>query len=257
MEVVVVESAAEAGRIAADRVEAAIAGRPRPVIGFATGSSPLPVYRELAERVRCGLDLAHVRGFALDEYVGLPYEHAESYHSVVHREVTIPLGLDPGAMQVPPGMAQDLSAAARRYDDAIVRAGGIDLQILGIGSDGHIGFNEPTSSLASRTRVKRLTARTRGDNARFFDSLDDVPTHCVTQGLGTIAEAREIVLLAFGAAKAEAIAAAVEGPLASICPASVLQLHERATIIVDEGAAGGLRMRDYYREAFESRSVSR
>jgi glucosamine-6-phosphate deaminase len=257
MEVIIVRSSAEAGRIAADRVQAAIAGRPRPVLGLATGSSPLPVYRELADRVRGGLDLSHVRGFALDEYVGLPYEHQESYHSVIHREVTVPLGLDPGSIEVPPGMAQDLASAARRYDDAIVRSGGVDLQLLGIGGDGHIGFNEPSSSLSSRTRVKRLTERTRTDNARFFDSSTDVPTHCVTQGLGTISEARDIVLLAFGRSKAAAIAAAVEGPLASICPASVLQLHERATIIVDEDAASNLLMRDYYREAYESSSLSR
>ncbi|GAA2934643.1 glucosamine-6-phosphate deaminase [Microbacterium luteolum] len=257
MEVVIIRSAAEAGRIAADRVEAAIAGRPRPVLGLATGSSPLPVYRELADRVRCGLDLSHARGFALDEYVGLSYEHAESYHSVVHREVTIPLGLDPDAVEVPPGMAQDLAAAARRYDDAIVGAGGVDIQLLGIGSDGHIGFNEPTSSFTSRTRVKRLAERTRADNARFFGAPEDVPTHCVTQGLGTISEAREVVLLAFGAGKADAVAAAVEGPLASICPASVLQLHERATFILDEEAAQGLRLRDYYRQAYESSGISR
>lgn len=257
MEVVVVQSSAQAGRIAADRIEAAIAEKSRPILGLATGSSPLPVYRELAVRARGSLDLSRMCGFALDEYVGLPYERAESYHSVIRREVIDPLGLDAKSVRVPPGMARDLASAARQYDDAIARAGGVDVQILGIGSDGHIGFNEPTSSLSSRTRVKRLAEQTRVDNARFFASLDAVPTHCVTQGLGTISEAREVLLLAFGAGKASAIAAAVEGPVASICPASILQLHERVTVIVDEGAASGLRLREYYRQAFESRLLIR
>lgn len=257
MEVIVVNRPEHAGRIAADRIAEVCANLARPIIGLATGSSPMPAYQELARRVDLGLDLSHVRAFALDEYVGLPYEHPESYHSVIDREVVRPLGLRADAVHVPPGMASHLTQAADDYDAAITQAGGIDLQILGIGSDGHIGFNEPTSSFSSRTRVKRLTARTRRDNARFFDSLEDVPTHCVTQGLGTIMEASEIVLFAFGSSKAEAVAAAVEGPMASVCPASVLQLHPRATVIVDDAAAQELQLRDYYRDAYEGRALIR
>ena len=191
-----------------------------------------------------------MRGFALDEYVGIPEDHPESYASVLRREVVEPLGLDPSQVAVPDGRASDLEAACAAYEQAIREAGGIDLQILGIGANGHIGFNEPTSSFASRTRLKTLAPRTREDNARFFDRPDEVPTHCVTQGLGTIMEARELLLVAKGSAKAAAIAAAVEGPVSAICPGSILQFHPQATVIVDEEAATGLALGDYYRYTY-------
>jgi len=248
VEVIILPGAEEVGRFGADRV-AAVAGRtPDAVLGLATGSSPTGIYAELARRVAAGtLDLSRVRGFALDEYVGIPRDHPQSYAAVIDREVVRPLGLDPARVRVPDGRAPDLAAEAAAYDRAIAVAGGVDLQILGIGANGHIGFNEPTSSLASRTRIKTLAPRTRTDNARFFDSPDEVPTHCITQGLGTILEARELLLVAQGEAKAEAVAAAVEGPLSSMCPASVLQLHPRAGVVVDEAAASRLRLADYYR----------
>jgi glucosamine-6-phosphate deaminase len=244
-EIVIVPDAVAAGALVADAVLALVARRPDAVLGVATGSTPLPVYQALAAR---GRDLSHLRAFALDEYVGLPLDHPESYHSVISREVTVPLGLDPARVRVPGD--GPLRTAGEDYDRAIHEAGGVDLQILGIGTDGHIGFNEPGSSLASRTRIKTLTAQTRADNARFFDSIDDVPRHCITQGLGTILEARHLVLLAFGAVKAEALAAAVEGPVTASLPGSVIQLHPHVTVVADEEAASRLARLDYYREAW-------
>lgn len=249
MEVVLLPDAGAVARFAADRLAALVGKKPDAVLGLATGSSPTGLYAELARRVAAGaLDLSRVRGFALDEYVGIPREHPQSYAAVLDRSVGRPLGL--ASVCVPDGGRADLAAAAEDYERAIAAAGGIDLQLLGIGANGHIGFNEPTSSFASRTRIKTLAPRTRADNARFFASPSEVPTHCITQGLGTILEARSLLLVAQGAAKAEAVAAAVEGPLAAICPASALQLHRQATVVVDEAAAARLRLADYYRWTF-------
>ena len=254
MEIIVLPSAAEVGELAARKVARTIRSKPHAVVGLATGSSPLAIYAELAAQVRTGaLDVRGVRGFALDEYVGLPPEHPESYASVITREVIEPLGLDPADVSVPDGCADDLEAACQQYESAIRASGGIDLQILGIGANGHIGFNEPTSSLTSRTRLKTLAPRTRADNARFFDDPDQVPVHCVTQGLGTIMDAREVLLVAQGAGKAAAIAAAVEGPVTGMCPGSILQFHEHATIIIDEAAAGRLTLTDYYRYTYANK----
>jgi glucosamine-6-phosphate deaminase len=259
MEIIVLPTAEEvAVRAAGIVVEAlanATAGGAQTTanLGLATGSSPLGLYRELARTRRSGqVDLTSLQGFALDEYVGLPAGHPQSYREVLTKEVCGPLGLDPANLHVPDGSGStldELVAAAAAYDDSIGELGGIDVQILGIGSNGHIGFNEPGSALTSRTRVKRLSDRTRTDNARFFAHPEDVPTHCVTQGLGTILEARALVLVATGPGKAAAVAAAVEGPLTASCPASVLQWHARAVVVVDEAAATGLRNREYYAEA--------
>ena len=190
---------------------------------------------------------------ALDEYVGIPADHPESYLSVITRQVTEPLGLDPDNVFVPDGRAADIPAACAAYEATIRELGGVDIQILGIGANGHIGFNEPTSSFASRTRIKTLAPQTRADNARFFDNPDDVPTHCLTQGLGTIMDARELVLVAQGEAKAEAIAGMVEGPVSSMCPGSVLQFHEHAYVIIDESAASGLTLGDYYQHTYANK----
>jgi glucosamine-6-phosphate deaminase len=245
MRVHILDSTAETGAFAAGLVLDRLREGALRVLGLATGSSPLPLYAAL--RASNTAALSGLTAFALDEYVGLPTGHPESYHSVIQREVAIPLGLNPRAVHVPDGTSQDLSAACARYEDDIARAGGVDLQILGIGATGHLGFNEPSSSLASRTRVKTLTPQTRRDNARFFASPDEVPMHCVTQGLGTIMESRELLLIAHGEAKAAAVAAAVEGPLTSMCPASIIQMHPRATVVLDRPAASRLRMLDYYR----------
>ena len=227
------------------------------MLGLATGSTPLTTWSALAAR---NLDLSRVRGFALDEYVGLPPGHPESYRAVITREVVEPLGLTPELVHVPGGLSPDglspdgpVETVGAEYEAAIAAAGGVDLQILGIGRTGHIGFNEPGSSFASRTRVKTLTEQTRLDNARFFDSVDDVPLHCVTQGLGTILGARHLVLLAFGESKAGAIAGAVEGPLTASLPGSAMQLHPHVSVIVDEAAASLLQHADYYRYAWANR----
>ena len=251
-EVVIVENKAAAGALVAEEIAALISARPDAVLGLATGSTPLPVYEALESRL-AGVDVSQVRGFALDEYVGLDPVHPESYRSVISREVVEPLGLDPRRIHVPNGASEGIEHAGPDYEAAIAAAGGVDLQILGIGTDGHIGFNEPGSSFASRTRVKTLTQQTREDNARFFVSIDDVPMHCITQGLGTILEARHLVLLAFGESKAQAVADAVEGPLSAFLPGSAIQLHAHATVVVDEAAASKLKLADYYRYTFANK----
>jgi glucosamine-6-phosphate deaminase len=256
MEIIILPTADEVGRVAARKIAQIITRKPDAVIGLATGSSPLAIYAELAAKVHEGeLDASAVRAFALDEYVGIPEEHPQSYASVIRHEVVEPLGMNPELVQIPDGRAGDIEAACTAYDDAILAAGGVDIQILGIGANGHIGFNEPTSSFASRTRIKTLAPQTRADNARFFDSQDDVPTHCVTQGLGTIMDARQLILVAQGSNKAAAIAAAVEGPVTSMCPGSILQFHQHATIVVDEAAAAGLRLADYYKYTYANKPV--
>lgn len=247
MEIIILPTPAEVGRVAAAKIASVVAKKPSAVIGVATGSSPQGIYADLKRRVDAGeISFAEARAFALDEYVGIPLEHPESYASVIQRDVIEPLGFEPSRVRVPDGRASDLEFAAKEYDAAIRAAGGVDVQILGIGANGHIGFNEPTSSFASRTRIKTLAPSTREANARFFDNLDQVPTHCMTQGLGTILDARELVLVAQGSSKADAVAAAVEGPLSSFVPGSALQLHEHATVVVDEEAAAGLMLADYY-----------
>ncbi len=159
------------------------------------------------------MSFAEARGFTLDEYVGLAADHPERYRTVIDTAFVSRVDFAPGAVQGPDGLAEDIAAACAWYEAAIAEAGGIDLQILGIGTDGHIGFNEPGSSLASRTRIKTLTRQTRIDNARFFGGdLDAVPTHCLTQGLATIMSARHVVLVATGVGKAEAVHQLVEGP---------------------------------------------
>ena len=253
-EVVVVESPRAAGEIVAASIRTLIERRSDAVLGLATGSTPLGVYSALAESVaRDPLDLSQVSGFSLDEYVGLERGHPESYRAVIARDVTEPLGLNPLQVHVPNGDREGLATAGDDYERAIRAAGGIDLQILGIGRTGHIGFNEPGSSLASLTRVKTLAPETRADNARFFASPDLVPMHCITQGLGTILRARHLVLLAFGEGKAAAIAAAVEGPLSASQPGSAIQLHGHVTVIVDRAAAAGLHNLPYYEYAWANK----
>jgi len=254
MEIIILPTPAEVGVAAAEAIARVVARKSDAVIGLATGSSPLNIYAELAGRVAADeLDFSQTSGFALDEYVGIPLDHPQSYHSVIRTEVVEPLRMDPERVHVPDGRATDIEAACAAYEQAIRDAGGIDIQILGIGGNGHVGFNEPSSSFASRTRIKTLAPKTRADNARFFDSPEQVPTHCLTQGLGTIMDARRLVLVAQGEKKADAVAAAVEGPVASSCPGSVLQFHEHATVIVDEAAASKLRLADYYRYTYANK----
>ncbi|NYD77588.1 glucosamine-6-phosphate deaminase [Arthrobacter cupressi] len=253
MEIIVAPTPESAASVAAQAVLAGLPAGKDPVLGLATGSSPLGLYAELAAAVADGrADFSAAKGFALDEYVGLPATHPESYRQVLVREVCEVIGLPVDGLNVPDGTGAtlaELEAGAAAYDAAIAAAGGIDVQILGIGANGHVGFNEPASSLSSRTRVKRLAARTRRDNARFFASESEVPTHCITQGLGTVMDARRLVLIATGEAKANAVGAAVEGPLSASCPASILQWHANAIVVLDEAAAASLQNREYYDDA--------
>ena len=250
-EVVIVEGEQAAGELVARAIRDLIVSKHDAVLGLATGSTPLYTYRALARLLLLdSIDVSRVRGFALDEYVGLPAGHPESYRTVITRDVVEPLQLTPANVRVPNGAVDTIETAGPDYEREITEAGGVDLQILGIGRTGHIGFNEPGSSFGSLTRMKTLTEKTRADNARFFDTPDEVPMHCITQGLGTIGRARHLVLLAFGGAKAGAIAAAVEGPMTASQPASSIQLHPHVTVVVDEAAAAGLANVAYYRHAF-------
>lgn len=248
MEVVICPDEQQVGAVAADRVIAQLSGKQTPVLGLATGSSPLNLYEELQRRAEAGdVDFSHALGFALDEYVGLDPEHPLSYRQTILRTVVRPLGMNPDRVRVPNGFAADLQEAAEEYERAIREAGGVDVQILGIGTNGHIGFNEPTSSFSSRTRIKTLTQQTREDNARFFSDDETVPTHCVTQGLGTIMDAHNVVMVATGEKKADVVAAMIEGPVSAMCPASLLQFHRHAFVIIDEAAAAHLQYADYFR----------
>jgi glucosamine-6-phosphate deaminase len=250
VQIILCESAEHVGARAADIIEARVRQGPA-VLGLATGGSPKSTYRELIRRHRDGqLSFSQVKAFTLDEYAGLPKDHEQSYYSTIRREFTDQVDLPLDQLITPQGDAPDLIAEAERYDAAIAAAGGVDVQVLGIGANGHIGFNEPTSSLASRTRVKTLAGATRTDNARFFPD-GDVPRLCLTQGLGTIRETKLAVLVAMGENKAAAVQSMVEGPVSAHCPASVLQLHRKAVVILDPGAASRLSLLEYYREAQE------
>ncbi|WP_375000256.1 glucosamine-6-phosphate deaminase [Aeromicrobium sp. CTD01-1L150] len=248
MEIVVAEDPQDCAARVADIVTATISQGGR-ALGLATGSSPLAVYTELIRRHREeGLSFAGATAALLDEYVGLPPDHPRSYRRIIREVFTQHVDIDDADVLSPDGSTGDAFAAAASYEQVLKERGPVDVQLLGIGTNGHLGFNEPTSSLRSRTRVKTLTSQTRRDNARFFDRPDDVPLHVITQGLGTISDARRLVLIATGEHKAAAVAAAVEGPLSARCPASVLQLHPAATVVVDGAAASRLELIDYYRE---------
>lgn len=228
---------AEAAGLVVDR----LLRKPSLVVGLATGSTPLGLYHELIRRHReDGVDFSKITTFNLDEYVGLPPSHPQSYHCFMEENLFRHINTDSRFVHLPNGMATDIEAHADWYEQEIGRLGGIDLQILGIGANGHIAFNEPGSSLGSRTRVKTLTRQTREDNARFFGSLEQVPKYAITMGVGTIMEARELVMIASGEGKAEAVRAAVEGPLTAMVPASMIQMHRKAYVIVDRAAASSL-----------------
>jgi glucosamine-6-phosphate deaminase len=248
MEVIVLPDASAIASVAADAVETLLADRPNTVLGLATGSSPLGTYDELVRRFNRGrVSFGQAKGFTLDEYVGLPADHPASYRTVIDVEFTARVDFPAGAVVGPDGQAADVESACADYECAIRDAGGIDLQILGLGTDGHIAFNEPGSSLASRTRIKTLTEQTRSDNARFFGgNIAEVPTHCLTQGLGTIMEARHVILIAQGEAKATAALHLVEGAVSALWPATILQHHPHVTVLLDPPASSKLQLADYY-----------
>lgn len=231
------EMSKEAAQIITDRLRK----KPNLVLGLATGSTPLGLYEELIRlHKEEGVDFSRVTTFNLDEYVGLPPTHPESYRYFMWHSLFKHINIPERYIHVPDGMADDIDAHCEWYEEEIRKAGGIDVQILGIGANGHIAFNEPGSSLGSRTRVKTLTDKTRLDNTRFFKSSDEVPKYALTMGVGTIMDAKELVLLANGTGKADAIKAAVEGPLTGQCPASIIQLHRKTYVIVDKDAASKL-----------------
>jgi glucosamine-6-phosphate deaminase len=255
MEVIIQDHAEAASESAARVVARLVREKPDAVLGLATGSTPLKLYQALIRIHREeGLDFSRVTTFNLDEYVGLEKDHPQSYHTFMWENLFSQINMAPENVHVPDGMTRDIPAFCEEYERRIEAAGGIDVQVLGIGSDGHVGFNEPTSSFASRTRIKTLTQQTVADNARFFEGDESrVPQHCITMGIGTIMDARRVILLAFGPGKAEAIAATVEGPVAAILPASILQHHAQAKLFLDEAAASKLRLGDYYRWVYEGK----
>jgi glucosamine-6-phosphate deaminase len=237
----------QVSRAAAQEVARLLNSKPNAVLGLATGSSPLGLYQELIRMHRDeGLDFSKVTTFNLDEYVGLTPQDRRSYHYFMRHNLLDHLNVARQNVYIPSGTTDNYDQYCQWYEQRIVECGGIDLQILGIGSDGHIAFNEPSSSLGSRTRIKTLARPTIDDNARFFDHPEDVPIYAVTMGVGTILEARSILLLAHGDAKAAAVAAAVEGPVTSMITASALQLHRDVVCYLDRAAASRLTMVDYY-----------
>jgi len=241
MDIIICKTPEEAAQRAAELVAARVTAKPAAILGLPTGGTPLGMYAELAKAVRENrLDLGRVKTFNLDEYCGLPVDDPQSYFTFMDANFYTPCGLYPCQHNIPDGLAADPDAEALAYDDAIRAAGGIDLQVLGIGHNGHIGFNEPGTPSDSRTHAVTLTAKTREANARFFASIDDVPTRAITMGLQTIFEAREILLLANGADKADILAAALRGPVTADVPASFLQAHPRITVIVDVAAGARL-----------------
>ena len=226
---------------AALHVASQIRLKPDSVIGFATGSTPLGLYKELISlHQHEGLDFSKVISFNLDEYVGLPPSHPESYHYFMWENLFKHININPSNVHIPMGMINDIEQFCFWYEEKIKSYGGIDLQILGIGANGHIAFNEPGSSLGSRTRIKTLGQKTRLDNSRFFNDVDEVPKYAITMGVGTIMEAKRLLLLASGSNKAEAIKATVEGPIMAKYPATIVQYHRYATIIIDKDAASKL-----------------
>lgn len=252
MEIILQSDPESASRVAARLVARLVREKPDAVLGLATGGTPLALYRELIRLHREeDLSFQHVTTFNLDEYIGLEPDHPHSYHHYMRENVFRHLDVPEEGIHLPDGMTDDVPGFCEAYESRIRDAGGIDLQILGIGTDGHVGFNEPTSSLASRTRIKTLTPRTLEDNARFFERAEDQPHHVITMGIGTILDARRVAMLAFGERKAEAVAGMVEGPVTASLPASVLQQHSRAHVFLDEAAAGRLERTEYYRWVYD------
>ncbi len=238
MEVIVKDTYEDISKLAASMIAEIVRRKPRAVLGFATGSTPLETYKELIRMHReDGLDFSQVVPFNLDEYIGLPKENDQSYHYFMWENLFKHINVLESNVHIPDGMAADLHKHCLEYEEEIFDHGGLDVQLLGIGSNGHIAFNEPGSSLGSRTRIKTLDERTRQDNARFFSSMDQVPRYCLTMGIGTILEAEKLILLANGANKAEAVQKTVEGPITASVPASAIQLHPDATVIVEKEAS--------------------
>ena len=257
MLVVIKKNYEAVSREAAGIVAAAVRSKPDIVLGLATGNTPLALYTELIALQRAGsLDFSRATSFNLDEYLGLPQSHPQSFHHFMHQNLFSQVNLPAQNIHIPDGTitaAYDRYCAA--YEQSIKSAGGIDLQILGIGRNGHIGFNEPTSSLASRTRLKALSRETIEDNRHFFKDESEMPKCAITMGIGTILDSRRVLLLASGRSKAAAVAKAIEGPITSSVSASALQMHADVTFIIDEEAAYSLTQRDYYHHVVDMTKI--
>lgn len=247
----------ELGREAARVVANAVRRNPALRLGLATGSTMLAMYQELVRlHQREGLDFSRVATFNLDEYLGLSGSHPQSFHNFMQQNFFAHVNVDPDNVHIPDGSIKgNYQQYCASYEEAIRKAGGIDLQILGIGRNGHIGFNEPTSSLGSRTRLKVLSKETIHDNRKFFASEDEIPQCAITMGIGTILESKRILLLANGSSKAAAIARAIEGPLTASVTASALQLHSDVTFIIDREAGAELKQQEYYQRVLEMTAV--
>ncbi|WP_010137931.1 glucosamine-6-phosphate deaminase [Oceanicola sp. S124] len=247
MKILILDDAGAASARAAGLIASQVAAKPTSVLGLATGGTMEAVYARLIALHRAGeVSFAGASSFNLDEYVGLVGDHPCSYRHYMRELLFDHIDMAPGAGHLPAGEAPDPEAEAARYEEQIVAAGDIDLQLLGLGLNGHIGFNEPTSSLTSITRLKTLTRQTREANARFFPAGQTPPRLAITMGIGTIMRARQVVLVATGKAKAEAVRQVIEGPVSARWPGSVLQMHRNATVILDREAASGLDLLDYY-----------
>jgi glucosamine-6-phosphate deaminase len=253
MEVIISQDAKSASDKAARYIADVITRKPDCVLGLATGSTPLHLYNRLVQMHKNdGLDFSKVTTFNLDEYLGLKPEDPQSYHYFMFENLFSKINIDPRNVNIPDGMTDNVMTFCNYYERKIRESGGIDLQILGIGTDGHIGFNEPTSSFASRTRIKTLTRETIQSNARFFGNDESkVPQHVITMGIGTVMDAANILMLAFGKDKANAVAASIEGPVSAFTPASVLQMHRHVKFLIDEPAAASLKLSDYYKWVYD------
>lgn len=254
MEIIITESKKAAEITAANLIAAHIIKQPNALIGLATGRTMESLYSALIDKHRTeDLDFSQISTVNLDEYVGLSGDHPQSYRFYMNHHLFTHVNLKKENTHLPDGLAEDIPAECRRYEKVITDKGGIDLQLLGIGTDGHIGFNEPGSSLASRTRIKTLTKETVEQNGTIFGNPDMVPRHALTMGVGTIMESNQIILLATGSAKAEIIAQAVEGPISAWVTASILQMHPSAIIVVDEAAAANFKNYDYYKWVYNNK----
>lgn len=252
MEVIIQADYDAVSRVAADLVEELVRKKPDCVLGLATGGTPVGLYQELIRRHQEEkLSFSKVTSFNLDEYYGLTPDHPQSYHYFMNEELFDHINIPKKNRHVPDGMAKNVEKWCKSYENKIKRAGGIDLQVLGIGGDGHIAFNEPGSSLVSRTRMKTLTEETIRDNKRFFNKNETVPIHAITMGVGTIMDAKHCIMIATGEKKAKIVAAALEGPVTSQVTASVLQMHPKTTVIIDEAAAKKLKNHKYYRWCYD------
>jgi len=248
MKVVILENPEAVAEYGLNIYKQQLNDKPNSVLGLATGSTPITLYKRLIKAYQDNqISFKDVTTFNLDEYLGLNGEHPQSYRYFMNEQLFNSIDINKSNTHVPNGAAENPLLAGDVYENKIKECGGIDIQLLGIGRNGHIGFNEPSSSLASRTRVKALTQATIDDNARFFAEDESQPNLSITMGMGTILDARKVVLLATGESKAEAIEATVEGPMSAYFPASALQMHLSATLIIDEAAASCLKDKEFYK----------